>query len=186
MNQKEKEYEIYLDILNFACTTQNLSLIKLSLPINKNLIPHNSFFKISCCKKNSDISNFFLEEEYLIEADHEILEYASIVNCNKLLDNVLNFYKIQHYSPNLRKGVIQSLKNNSTIWMQYYIENSFDFNSLNNIELLSILNVCNYNTCHFLFKNIKKEKKTLKLISNKMINKSNEKIVLKYLSIMDF
>ena len=176
--------EIYSNIIEFACINDNKSLVRETLSIKKKSVFHNSFFKISCCRKNADISNLFLTEDYSFYIDDEIIEYASIVNCDNLKNNTLKLYEKNNYKPNILKSVIQACKNNSTVWIEYYQNEGFDFSSLNKTELLSILNVCNISVCKFILRFIKQEK--IKFLSKNLINNENRKVVNSYLCSLVF
>lgn len=184
------ENEIYSDILHFYCMTNNKTLVVKTLTEYKNSVFHNSqvfhnsHFKTACCKKHSAISNILISNDYSFQVNDEIIEYASIVNCEKLKDNTLNFYKKHQYKPNTIKSVIQAFKNNSTVWIEYYIDNGFDIKSFNNLQLLSIFNVCNHSICKILLNNMTEE--STRFLFKNIINSENKKCISRYLCCLAF
>lgn len=180
---KELE-EIYKNILNNACLNKNKRLVEQTLELKKDSINHNSFFKITCFNKCPEISNLFFKYDCSFNINNELLEYAAITDCNELRVNVLNLYKNHNYKPNLKKVLIESFKNNSTKWIDYFLSINYEFSLLTDNDIISILNLCNKNTCSILLRNI--DNKYLKEYLNSINNVENKKIINNFLCSLAF
>ena len=184
INMNEELDKIYKEILEYACLNNNKSLIEKTIDIKKVDIYHNTFFKISCCKKFPDISNLFLKYNCSFDVNNELLEYAAITNCDNLRINVLKLYDNHNYKPDLKKVLIESLKHDSIKWIDYFFSINYDFSLLTNNDIVSILNVCNKNTCSILLRNI--DNKHLKEYFNSINNTENKKVINNYLCSLVF
>ena len=176
--------EIYKEVLEHACLNNKKTLVKKTLDLKRNDITHNTFFKISCCKKNPIISNLFLDYDCTFNINNELLEYSAITNCDDLRKNVLKLYDKHNYKPDLKKVLIEAFKNDSTKWIDYFFSINYNFSLLNDNDIISILNVCNRNTCIILLKNI--NNKNLKKYLNSINNIENKKIINNYLCSLVF
>lgn len=176
--------KIYKDILEFACLNNNKSLVEQTIDLKKDSVYHNSFFKIACCKKSPDISNLFLEYNCKFNVNDELLEYAAITDCDNLRLNIFDLYKNYNHKPDLKKSVIQALKNNSKNWIDYFFSINYDFSLLNKKDIISILNVCDKNTCNILLNNISHD--NLRNYSNFINNIENKRIIKNYLCSLAF
>lgn len=184
LNINEELEEIYKNVLNHACLNKNKRLVEQTLELKKDSVTHNTFFKIACCNKCPEISNLFFKYNCLFNINNEILEYAAITNCNELRVNVLNLYNNHNYKPDLKKVLVESFKNNSTKWIDYFFSINYEFSLLTYNDIISILNVCNKKTCSILLKNI--ENKYLKKYYNSINNIENKKIINSYLCSLVF